>query len=399
MITLENLSVVYEKARANKRRSVDATDFAVESFKELVGLMDDVNNRSFSADSNYAFVVTDPKPREIFATKMRNRVIHHYLDWRMRPIYESVLSGRSFNNRKGMGLHKAIDTFRDDVRELTNDYTNDAWIVHLDLKGYFPNANVEIALKQQLDLIDRYYDGEDKDDLRYMMVTCMRADLARHCQVFVPRSNWDCIAPEKSLFNKPTGIGAAIGFLCWQNAMGMYINDVIRWLESFDFMRVVVFVDDIYIVTSDKSAFLALMPELRSRLAKLDVRLNEKKFYCQHYSKGVMMLGTMLKFDRAYCSNRTFKNAVRNVERWSENASYARRHPQSLLCSVNSHIGCLKKRDQYRRLQTLKNLVEKKLKFILEWNEKKNCFKLKDKFTVKNFLKRKYRLDKAVWED
>ena len=399
MITLENLSVVYEKALANKRSTVDATDFAVSSFREIVGLRDEANCRLFRAESNYAFVVSRPKPREIFATKMRTRVIHHYLDWRLRPIYESVLSCRSFNNRKGKGLHKAIDTFRDDICVMTENYTRDAWIVHLDLKGYFPNANVEIALAQQLDLIDRCYDGDDKDDLKYMMTVCMRSDPARNCVVFVPRSNWDCIAPEKSLFNKPVGTGAAIGFLCWQNAMGLYINDVIKWLESFGFMRVVVFVDDIYVVTKDKAAFLALMPELRRRLANLDVRLNERKFYCQHYSKGVMMLGTMLKFDRSYCNDRTFGNAIRNVERWAENASYARSHPQSILCSVNSHIGCLKKRDQHNRLQSLKTLVEKKLSFILEWNEKKHCFGLKDKYTMKNLLKRKYRLDRMIWED
>ena len=34
--------------------------------------------------------------------------------------------------------------------------------------------------------------------------------------------------------------------------MGLYINEVVKWLASHDFMRVMVFVDDIYMVTNDK---------------------------------------------------------------------------------------------------------------------------------------------------
>ena len=174
MIRLEDLFCVYYKARSNKRRSRDSVVFEQNLERNLYGLWKSINERTFRADSNYAFVVFSPKPREIFATEMKNRIIHHYLDWRLRPIYESVLSERTFNNRKGKGLHKAINTYRQDIIDLTENYTKDAWLVHLDLKGYFPNADVEIALSQQLWLIDRFYEGEDKDDLKFMMEKCMR---------------------------------------------------------------------------------------------------------------------------------------------------------------------------------------------------------------------------------
>lgn len=372
MVKIEDLYKVYLRARSNKRRSKDSVKFEQNFETRLIDLCESLNNSTFTADSNYAFVVFSPKPREIFATEMKNRIVHHYMDWRLRPIYEKVLSERSFNNRKGLGLHKAIDTYRNDIIEFTDNFTRDAWCVHLDLKGYFPNADVEIALKQQLDLIDRYYEGEDKEDLKFMMSTCMRADPARHCEVFVPRSSWDAIAPEKSLFNKPTGTGGAIGFLCWQNAMSLYINDVVKWLQSHDFLRVVVFVDDIYIVTNDKARFLALMPLLRSKFAELKVTMNEKKFYLQHYSKGIMCLGTMLKFGRKYMNDRTFNNALKKVKDTSKKES-----PEKLLCSMNSHLGCFKNRNEYKRCTLFKRAVLDKFGKVIDWNEKKNAFKIK----------------------
>ena len=361
------------KARSNKRRSRDSVAFEQNLERNLYSLWKSINERTFRADSNYAFVVSYPKPREIFATEMKNRIVHHYLDWRLRPIYKSVLSDRTFNNRKGKGLHKAIDTYRNDIAELTDNYTKDAWCAHVDLKGYFPNANVEIALAQQLELIDKYYYGDDKDDLRYMMTVCMRSDPARNCMVFVPRSEWDAIAPEKSLFNKPVGVGAAIGFLCWQNAMGLYINDVVKWLQSFDFMRVVVFVDDIYIVTRDKDKFLSLMPEFRQRLSMLKVELNEKKFYCQHYSKGIMCLGTMLKFGRRYIKNKSFNNAMRKIDVLSVNTDGAKR----ILCSMNSHLGMLKNIEQKRRMSEFVNKALCKFGNILCWNLVNKSFSIR----------------------
>jgi len=373
MIRLEDLFFVYYKARSNKRRSRDSVAFEQNLERNLYSLWKSINERTFRADSNYAFVVSYPKPREIFATEMKNRIVHHYLDWRLRPIYESVLSDRTFNNRKGKGLHKAIDTYRNDIAELTDNYTKDAWCTHVDLKGYFPNANVEIALAQQLELIDKYYYGDDKDDLRYMMTVCMRSDPARNCMVFVPRSEWDAIATEKSLFNKPVGVGAAIGFLCWQNAMGLYINDVIKWLQSFDFMRVVVFVDDIYIVTRDKDKFLSLMPEFRQRLSMLKVELNEKKFYCQHYSKGIMCLGTMLKFGRRYIKNKSFNNAMRKIDELSVNTDGAKR----ILCSMNSHLGMLKNIEQKRRMSEFVNKALCKFGNILCWNLVNKSFSIR----------------------
>ena len=372
MVKLEDLLTVYYRARANKRRSKDSVRFEMDFKAGLLRLCELINSRTFTACSNYAFVVTDPKPREIFATRMENRIVHHYLDWRLRPIYEQVLSDRSFNNRKGMGLHKAIETYRNDIREMSDCYTKDAWCIHLDLKGYFPNADVEIALKQQLDLIERFYEGDDKDDLKYMMKVCMRADPARNCRVFVPRSDWSAISPEKSLFNKPVGTGAAIGFLCWQNAMGMYINDVVKWLQSFDFLRVIVFVDDLYFVTTDKAGFLALMPEIRYRLSLLKVKLNEKKFYCQHYSKGIMCLGTMLKFGRRYMKNTSYKRAMNKIDILVTKKPSA----ESLMCSLNSHIGMMKNLEQYGRTMAFVAKAMGAFGDLLVWNETRRCFNI-----------------------
>lgn len=71
---------------------------------------------------------------------------------------------------------------------------------------------------------------------------------------------------------------------------GIYINQEIRWLTEDLNFKCILFVDDLYVVTSRRQEFLNIIPELRHRLRQKDVNLSENKFYCQHYSKGVQVL-------------------------------------------------------------------------------------------------------------
>lgn len=68
-------------------------------------------------------------------------------------------------------------------------------------------------------------------------------------------------------------------------------------------------------INKDKEKLLALMPKIRELLAKLSLRLNEKKFYLQHYSKGVEFTGSIVKPGRVYTCNRTITNFVAAVRR------------------------------------------------------------------------------------
>ena len=370
MVTLNDVLIAYRKAIKHNPKSKEVIKFSKNLEINLLSIVREINSRTLKLDSNFAFVVSKPKYREVFGTKLKNRILHHLLDIKLRPIYESVLSDRTFNNRKGKGLTHAIQTFENDIKYWLNVSKN-VWLIHLDLKGYFPNANVEIALKQQLDLINRYYNGIDKEDLLYVMMKCMKADPAHNCKVY-GSSNWKNIPKEKSLFSKPIGVGAAIGFLCWQNAMGLYINHIVKWLQSFSFLKLIVFVDDIYISTINKDETLKLIPNLRNLFSYVKVSINENKFYCQHFSKGIMCLGSVLKYGRKYIKNSTYYNILKRIKELRYNKA------EKQLASMNSYSGMFKGKQQFRRLiKTIKRVCKY---LCLVWNTNKKCFKIRNKY-------------------
>lgn len=346
MVEMSQLRQAYKIARQNKRRSADCVRFDLYAERNLARLARDIENRSL-APSAYTFVTMKPRPREVFACDMATRVLHHYLDLRMRPLIERRLSDRTFNNRVGFGQDAAVNTVISDIYEATAGFTRDAWIVTMDLQGYFPNANQDTAYAQLSCVIVEDYEGPDKDDLLFILQRTIYSYPTRHCFRKSPVWKWRAyIAPEKSLFSKPDGIGAAIGHLLWQNGMNYYLNDLDHWVLNNITSHYVRFVDDMYFVVQNKEAFLAyVMPEIRRRLEAHDCCLHPRKFYCQHYTKGVNLLGNTVKMGRVYPSRRIVRRArlaVVNFNRCPRPGKV-----EAFISTINSYFGIFKRRNAY----------------------------------------------------
>ena len=405
----------YYITRKNKRRSADSVEFELHWERDLFRLMRGLDEHTFSP-SAYTFIAPRPQPREVFACEMPLRICHHYIDERERPLIENELTSRTFNNRIGFGGVEAINTLVSDIYEVSKGFTQDAWIIKMDLSGYFPNARQDIVFRQLSDLIDQKYDGDDKDLLQYMILRSVYSNPTEHCYRKSPLHKWAAIPKEKSLFSKPPGIGGAIGHLIWQNAMNYYLNDIDHWIVdvglpihnvSYPFsemapevldkfltgcgLHYLRFVDDIVIVTDNKEACLSyVIPELRKRLADLGCTLHPKKFYCQHYTKGVNFIGTTVKIDRVYASLRNVRNFTRAVRQYNKCPRPSKL--EIFLSSMNSYLGILKTRNGYAIIRDVLEEINPKWFTMCNFNEDRKCLQAEPGYTHRELLARKYHI-------
>ena len=349
MVKLEDLYTVYFLARANKRRSEDAVIFEIDYEKRLYDLCIAINERTFKSTKNYTFISLKPKPREVFGCELECRIIQWYINWRMLEILETVFTSRSFNNRKGMGTDAAIKRLQQDIYDVSEGYTKDAWVIQWDLSGYFPNADCNIACKMMQQVAIDHYFGEDKEDLLWMIDVSIHANPQQHYYRKSPLYLWDLIEPSKSILTKPEGIGGAIGFLIWQITMNLYLNHVDKWAIEDKGLRYVRFVDDSAVVTNDKEYVLSLLPEFRKMYAEVNCKMHPKKFYCQHYSKGVHFLGSYIKFGRIYIADRTLRNDFARIDELNK-CRNKKMELQNFICTVNSFFGLLKHRNEFKNI-------------------------------------------------
>ena len=387
---------IYFDTRRNKRYGRDAMTYEMRWVPNLVREWRARLDRELRVKRNYAFLVSIPRWREIMATEMSGRLMDHEICEVAIPQAEKVLSPYTFNNRKGKGAQAALNTLIETIYEVSKGDTEPCRIIKLDLKGYFPNARWDVAereLRKVLDLAG--LDADRTAYLKWLMMLAVNGNPAGHCERRTPYWLWDRhIDPEKSLFRKPPGVGAAIGRLIWQTAMGLYINDEIRWLTEECGIRAVCFVDDIVMVVPERlhGYALAQIAVLREKLATKGVRLNERKFYDQPHGHGVEFLGTHIRPGRVHLNDKTYTQALTRV-RELNNVEDKAASIDDFLDSMNSYFGLLKQRTDYQRMLWLRDEIAPEWWQFLQWDDRRKCVTAQPEWSWRARMDRKYHLN------
>lgn len=347
MIDFETIFEAYLDCRKRKRSTVGATEFELNYVQNLVELMNEVNSRQYRIGKSICFVVRYPRYREVFAGDFRDRVIHHYIALRLEPLFERIFCGRTYNCRKGKGQLAGVIQLAEDIREESENYAKDAYVMKVDLKGFFMSIIKSKLARMVDDFIVEYYKGDDKEDLRWIcnLVVMHRPEL--NCERRSPLWMWNFIPKEKSLFTNGEDRGIAIGNLFAQLFANFLLN-TIDWKIDAVCVRHNRYVDDISFVSKDKKKLLSIIPMLRIELGNLGLRLNEKKFYLQHYSKGVQFTGAVIKPDRIYVANHTINSFAFAVERLGKAAEMGMIYDiNKNISSVNSYLGIMSHYNEY----------------------------------------------------
>lgn len=365
MITTEGLLEAYYDCRKRKRKTASAIVYEMDYEGKLIALRDRINARTYRPGKSMCFVVTRPRYREVFAAAFEDRIVHHWIALRLEPLFEQIFSPRTFNCRKGKGQLYGINMLREDVRQCSENYTQDCYIMKLDLQGFFMSINKKM-LADMVDafVVENYHNEADKDTLRFLCRTVVLHEPEKNCERHSPASYWDYLPSNKSLFTNGEGLGVAIGNLFSQLFANFLLN-VLDWylIKSLGFQYVGRYVDDFYIVDKDKARLLAAVPYIRTLLQLYGLTLHPHKFYLQHYSKGVQFTGSVVKKDRVYTANHTITNAIMAVRRLNR----AETVPEVLhaVDSINSYLGCFLHCNEYNtRRKVLQRMDSRVFKWV-----------------------------------
>ena len=388
MVTTEGMLEAYYDCRRSKRRTASAIVYEMNYESNLIALRDRINTRTYQPGKSICFVVTRPRYREVFAASFEDRIVHHYIALRLEPLFELVFSPRTFNCRKGKGQLYGVKMLEADIKEASNNYTTDCYIMKLDLQGFFMSIDKSMLARMIDKFIVKYYKGNDIDDLRYLCQVVVLHCPEKNCERHSPIEMWEHLPANKSLFTNGEGKGVAIGNLFAQLFANFLLNELDWYIEELGIKYHGRYVDDFYCIHKDKQVLLSAVPKIRAKLAELGLSLNPKKFYFQHYTKGVEFTGAVVKPYRTYCCNRVLTNfiaAVRKLNR-SKNIDDV----THAVCSINSYLGLLRQSNEYaQRLKILKMIEPRAYKWIyIKGHYEVLC--------IKNQYKRNYMTQKRI---
>ncbi len=348
MVLYQSLLEAYIVCRENKRSAFSTIEFEVNYISELVQLWRAVRDRVYRPSRSIAFLVYKPRVREIFAAEFVDRIVHHYLDMRLRPLIEEDLLDSVYNNRVGKGTAAAVKGLEVAVKECSKNYTKGCYICLMDLRGFFMSIP---RLRVRDDIIAytrERYKGYDIEIAVFLLDVVLSNKPEKNCILKTPWREWEKVPESKSMFFGKEDNGLTLGDLISQLLVNFFLNALDHFIVGvLGFKFYGRYVDDFGIVHESKEAILEAIPKIREFLEGLGVTLHPDKFYIQHYTKGGEFIGAVIKPGRVYIHNRTVNNAylaIRKLNRLNPDSIDDRERFRAI---VNSYLGFMKNKATY----------------------------------------------------
>ncbi len=354
---LLDLFYAYEDARLNKWNTASVLKFEENYEENIFALWDEARERRYKIGRSICFINFKPVKREIFAAHFRDRIVHHLIFNYLNPIVEPGFIKDSYSCRVGKGTHYGISRLQSFIRGCSHNYTRDAWILKMDILGYFMRIDRQILFDMICRKLERYTRPVDFDKplLIYLLEKVIFNDPTTNCIIKGRASDWKGLPPSKSLFHAPPGKGFPIGNLTSQLFGNIYLNPFDHFVkEELEMRYYGRYVDDFVLVHESREFLKAQIPKIRAFLRdELQLELHPRKTYLQHYSRGVQYLGAYLKPHRAYASPRIKNNFYQAIQNWNrfiqQNGNKIDdKGLKKFIGSMNSYLGALKHHSTYK---------------------------------------------------
>jgi hypothetical protein len=276
--------------RRNKRNSASAQAFEAHLERNLCALHDELVAGAYAPGRSICFVVTHPKPREVWAADFRDRIVHHLLYNCIAPRFHARFTADSCACIPGRGTLYAARRLEHQVRSVTANWQHPAHYLKCDLANFF------VSIKKPV----------------------LRAQLARHVTepwwmaladtvlLHDPRADVELrgspallalVPPHKSLFNAPADTGLPIGNLSSQFFANVLLNELDQHakhrLRAPHYVR---YVDDFIFLHPSTAWLNATLASVQAWLPQhLQVHLNPRKTVLQPVARGIDFVGHVIK--------------------------------------------------------------------------------------------------------
>ena len=314
---IEDIFQAYYDARKSKRNSNSSLGFEIEYEKNLVKLFREINQRSYKPKPYSAFIIEKPVKREVFASEFRDRVVHHLIFNYLNPIFDPLFINDSYSCRIGKGTSYGIKRADYFIKSCSQNYKKDAYIMKLDIEGYFMSIDktilFEIIKKQIINRQDKL--NCELDLILFLLEVVIFSDPTRNCIIKSGREAWQGLPKSKSLFFSGNNKGLPIGNLTSQLFANIYLNEIDQFIKrELKLKYYGRYVDDMIFVDIDKERLIWAIKKIKEYLVNnLSLKLHPKKIYLQHTSKGVDFLGVFIRPYRVLVGKRIKRNFYNRV--------------------------------------------------------------------------------------
>lgn len=326
--TFEELVQAYLDCRHHKRNTATALAFEQDLERNLIRLNEELQDGSYRPGRSICFVITRPKPREVWAADFRDRIVHHLLYNRISPRFYASFVADSCACIPGRGTLYGAKRLESKIRSQTENWSKPAWYLKCDLANFFVSIDKRMLWQQIAARVTEPW-------WLWLTHAVLFHDPRQDFELKGARELIDLVPPHKRLCNQPVHLGLPIGNLSSQFFANIYLNELDQYVKHVIRCRHYIrYVDD-FILLHESSEWL------NEALAKIDtflptvlnVRLNPKKTILQPVDRGIDFVGQVIKPWNRRTRRRTLNEAISRIDHMEQADVFA---------SANSYFGLLR---------------------------------------------------------
>ncbi|RFP19132.1 RNA-directed DNA polymerase [Duganella sp. BJB475] len=326
-LSFEELVVAYFDCRRHKRNTPSALVFEQDLERNLIQLYDELIDDTYKPGTSICFVVTRPKPREVWAADFRDRIVHHVMYNHVAPRFYASFIPDTCACIPGRGTLYAAGRLEAKVRSVSQNWSKPVWYLKCDLANFFVAIDKAVLHGQLaaripepwwLALAETILFHDPRNDYELRGAPALLALVPAH----------------KRLANHPAHRGLPIGNLSSQFFANVYLDaldqHVKHRVRARHYIR---YVDDFVLLHESPQWLNAALADINTFLPSvLHANLNPTKTILQPVARGIDFVGHVIKPWNTRTRRRTVRQAVNRVLRIDAEEVFA---------SANSYFGLL----------------------------------------------------------
>jgi len=343
-LTLQAVFDAYYDCRKRKRNTMQSMKFEWELEKNLLTLYRELKDKTYQIGKSICFIITLPKPREVWAGAFRDRIVHHLIYNAVKERFEKRLIHDTFSCIPKRGTLAGSFRAAKFARSITQNYTKKAYYMKADINNYFNSIDKNILfniVKKQvpekwlIDLIEQVIYHDPKTN------------------VFIksPKELWKLLPKHKSIFNNDSIKGIPIGNLTSQFFSNVYLNELDQYVKhTLKIKYYCRYVDDIVLMHKDVKYLNYCYDKIDEFLkTNLALYLNPRKKSINLVCRGFDFVGHVIKPNHIFLRTTIIKNSFKTISEWKKNKNrFKDEELEKFRNKINSYLGMFHHVNGYR---------------------------------------------------
>ena len=298
----------YYDCRSSKRSSRSALAFEFQLERNIMQLLSELNSGTYQPGPSICFVVTHPKPREVWAADFRDRIVHHLLYNHIGARIERSFIADSCACIEGRGTLYAAQRLEHKVRSITQNWSQPAHYLKCDLANFFVSIDKHVLAQQLTDRIP-------EANWRGLALLILWHDPRDNYQLRSSPRLLNRVPQHKRLTCQPAHLGLPIGNLSSQFFANVYLDALDQFakhtLQAKHYIR---YVDDFVLLHQSPQQLNTWHKQIEAFLAdRLHARLNPSKTILQPVSRGVDFVGQVIRPWHRITRRKTTAHAIKRI--------------------------------------------------------------------------------------